>query len=549
MMMALRILNTTMQKYILPSILVVAFIAPSVFIITTPQKTHAQFGGGVVIDPTNLVQNTITAVQTNAIWIKEYVLDPIAWALAKLIIQRMTIEIINWINRDFEGYPGFINNLSAFMTDIADQATGAFLKENNLEFLCNPLDIRNSLIFYQYQPRADRYRCTLTGVIANVENFIRGNFEEGGWRGWFALSIAPANNVAGQYLYMQGDLIKEINRQQGVQQNYLSYGKGFFSDLSFRWCREGQQSVGGTEATSRDNCDVKTPGSLIADQLTWITTSDQRQLELADEIDEAIGAILGALLSKLLRDGLSYLTSEGRGGGTPGLTYVDDARADIARQIDVVKENVIRQIDREIEEELALREALQCDGPTGTQGGGTGTGTTGGGTIASGEWRDAPIGDSSTLPDSTTLSSIGLTPASAYSSYGSSLGISRDEFNVMLVQAGLINSVNDTTWNKNYTLAELGLRDDITVVRTTATQFQARYDAGGDGTKEVIATTREVPNQPGTYEFTPVSTSALGLNSQNAKDAVATAAVNESLRKFYDLSPTSPKTKLDAAGS
>jgi conjugal transfer/entry exclusion protein len=72
-----------------------ALLILSLFISLTPTRTHAIYGvADVVIDPTNLVQNTtsaianpITAAMTTLEKVKHYVLDPLAWTLAKKLFK------------------------------------------------------------------------------------------------------------------------------------------------------------------------------------------------------------------------------------------------------------------------------------------------------------------------------------------------------------------------------------------------------------------------------------------------------------------------------
>ncbi len=557
------VITSLLTRYIAPSTIIMALFAPSVFIIATPQKTEALFGFGTVpvIDVDNLFTNVANTVE--AVWatLKESTLDGIAWYLAKLVIQRMTVEIINWINRDFEGYPQFVNNLGVFLTDIADQATGAFIRENNLEYLCNPLSIRIALLTYQYEPIQQRYSCTLSRVVNNIDSFIQGNFAEGGWTGWFSHATIPTNNLPGQYLVIQGELVKYANKKEENQKNYLSYGQGMFSDLSFEWCQTVENTEGVPDGAggvryeagmTRDDCPIKTPGKLITDQLSWVTTSPLRQQELADELNEAISAILSTLMSKLLSDGLAYLTSSGLGRGSAGSSYDDLLREDIARQQDRVTQDIVLQIDQQIEEELALGRELGCYGEDPGDGDGGGGGGGGGGDIGGNEFRDVPIGDRSELPDTTTFSNIRYTPADSYAAYQSSglEPLTPTEYYEQLVLGGFIDTPTSTSWSENFTLREVGIDEgSIIIERTGEDAYRVLYDANGDDVREVIATTREVEGQSGVYAFTRVTGEDLGFQNLGVRSNVAAGAVNEALREYYLINENPPQTKLDPVGA
>lgn len=560
-----RVVTSLLTRYIAPSTIIMALFAPSVFVIATPQKTEAIFGFGdtVVEVGTNLITNVASTVELVWSTLKEASLDGIAWYLAKLVIQRMTVEIINWINRDFEGYPQFVNNLGVFLTDVVDQATGAFIRENNLEYLCNPLSIRIALLTYQYEPIQQRYSCTLSRVVNNIDSFIQGNFAEGGWTGWFSHATIPTNNLPGQYLVMQGELVKYANKKEENQKNYLSFGQGMFSDLSFEWCKtistdggvapgsDSQGRINYRKGATRDDCTLKTPGKLITDQLSWVTTSPLRQQELADELNEAISAILSTLMSKLLSDGLAYLTSSGLGRGAAGSSYDDLLREDIARQQERVTQDIVLQIDQQIEEELALGRELGCYGEDPGEGDGDG-GSDGGGDIGGNEFRDVAIGDRSVLPDTTTFSNIRYTPADSYAAYQASglEPLTPTEYYEQLTLAGLIDSPTSTTWSENYTLREVGIDEgSIIIERTGEDAYRVLYDANGDDVREVIATSREVEGQSGVYTFTRITGEDLGFQTLGVRSSVAAGAVNEALREYYLINENPPQTKLEPVGS
>ena len=50
---------------------------------------------------------------------------------------------------------------------------------------------------------------------------------------------------------------------------------------------------------------IKTPGSVVETQINNALPSGMRQLELADEINEAVGAVVSALVTKVLTAGLA----------------------------------------------------------------------------------------------------------------------------------------------------------------------------------------------------------------------------------------------------
>ena len=55
---------------------------------------------------------------------------------------------------------------------------------------------------------------------------------------------------------------------------------------------------------------VVTPGSIIAERMKFVATTDLRQLELADQFNESLGAVFTAAFSRLQNEGLSSLSKD-----------------------------------------------------------------------------------------------------------------------------------------------------------------------------------------------------------------------------------------------
>jgi hypothetical protein len=101
-----------------------------------PLSLFAAASGSVIIDPTNLVQNTISAVQAPissayeaissasnlAIKTKDFSLDIVATKIAQDMINRAAGDTVTWINSGFQGEgPGFIVNPEAYLKNVANQ--------------------------------------------------------------------------------------------------------------------------------------------------------------------------------------------------------------------------------------------------------------------------------------------------------------------------------------------------------------------------------------------------------------------------------------------
>ena len=140
--------------------------------------------------------------------IKESLWDRVAHQAANTLIEQTLVSMTNWINSGFDGGPAFVTDLRGFLLDIADATTADFIEGTALEALCSPwrLNIRVALALGQATPFEREVRCTLSDIVANMDDFINGDFSQGGWAGWFELTTRPQNNPYGLYLITASEL-------------------------------------------------------------------------------------------------------------------------------------------------------------------------------------------------------------------------------------------------------------------------------------------------------------------------------------------------------
>ena len=266
---------------------------------------------------------------------QDYYLNEIAWSSAKILVQQITASTVSWINSGFKGGPAFITNPSSFFSNIGDQITGSFIANNGaLSSLCSPfnVNVRLSLGLQQagYGNNArSKYTCTLDSIIKNVSNpsvngksitgFMKGDFNQGGWAGFLALS-QPNNNSSGVYLQAQSDLTSQISTRQNQQQQQLNQGNGF---LTYPICTDLGTAGASAYASGNPNvtatvgpggkmtyqsCQDSTPGSVINSVLQKNVNSGVDQLNIAQSMDEIISSTMSQLTSQILTQGLTGVT-------------------------------------------------------------------------------------------------------------------------------------------------------------------------------------------------------------------------------------------------
>jgi hypothetical protein len=370
----------------------------ALFSFLAPQTARAQWA---VLDAGNMVQNTLTAISTAGSTISEYYLeykecciDPLGWALAKAVLQSMTSDIVDWINGGFEGNPAFVSNPEGFFLNAADQATGIFLSKGGpLSALCSPfsLDIRLSLSLNLAQRQRTRYACTLSTVINNaakarvnvsadvrlngqtvrsvqatqsVEGFMGGDFKQGGWGAFTALTTQPQNNIYGAYIQSDSELRATISRNQATINADLSMGNGF---MSWEKCEkitsyhqddeEGQRAGQYVVDTTPDvriksgkdgmvnieSCHKETPGSVIGSSLNKQLGIPADALNIADELNEIVSALFSQLVVQVLNGGL-LASSEGGAGNAANMA--NRLRSESKLDVEKHRKNLIEDAEK-----------------------------------------------------------------------------------------------------------------------------------------------------------------------------------------------------------
>lgn len=355
-------------KKITSTILIVSiFISSSFFIL--PKKTEAQFGiPQIVFDIPTETATAISAGANVTGTTKDIGLDSIAWFISKVIIRKITAQTVNWINNGFNGNPAYITDPSQFFLNVGDQMANKVISETSLSKLCSPFQaqIRIALVKNYLSETDYSYAntCTLGMIEQNFENFTN-NFSNGGWDTFFQVTQNSQNNPYGAYLNTKNQLYAEVGTQNQKYTKQLEWGKGI---LSYEKCKPGTEQQAGAATNgngvlnnaptvqcqtwdytktppvcskyydvkeenvdtgiavgdcSPSNKETVTPGSVIEGQMQNVFGSSVKQLEVSDEINEIISALLNQMTNTLIGGigkGLRGLTQK---NATTPRTFVD----------------------------------------------------------------------------------------------------------------------------------------------------------------------------------------------------------------------------------
>ncbi len=324
----MRFLTSTKRKVL--SACIAGLLACSFLLAPVSQTLKVMNAEAITFtDPLNLIKNSLTALNTAGIWIKEtasagfnfitsgatlslagkeLTLDGVAWYLVNLALSEMIQSTTRWVNSGFQGSPAFVTDLNGYLLDLGDRVAGDFIWGSDLGFLCSPFRL-NIQLALEIQYNASQHfetQCRLSQVVDNMDAFFDGDFLAGGWDGWYQVATVPQNNPYGAMLDAQAGLSASIQNTRGQAITMAGWGDGF---LSRQKCDD--------PVMGKRTCKTITPGSVIQEQLNGVLKIPAGRLTVADEINELFGALLGQLVSNVLSGagGLLGLTDPNYGSG------------------------------------------------------------------------------------------------------------------------------------------------------------------------------------------------------------------------------------------
>jgi hypothetical protein len=296
-----------------------------------PKPAHALFGiGDITFDPTNYIQNTLTAINSSITAITSQfqllqatTLNPLAWAIAKAILQAVVNSTINWINSGFKGSPAFVTNLNSTIQTIGDAEANTFVNQLRTNgSIKSPFQnqVANTVSTNYFQSTASngfftQNPYTLNKVTTNDAAFLQGGstgFAQGGFDAFLSASMNPQNNPYGATLLARDGLYNQVTNAQSNQKAEIGNGGGFLSQKN---CPKVSSGSSGTALTSGLSAVVCAAGSIINPGSTIKAALDKN---LGSSIDVLVQAsTFGQLVNVLFGQLMNHLLSS---GGLSGLT-------------------------------------------------------------------------------------------------------------------------------------------------------------------------------------------------------------------------------------
>lgn len=279
------------------------------------------------------------------------ILKPLAQQMLVTLVRQIGASVVEWVNSGFDGKPLFVTDFEGLLTDTADGVIGNFIEGSELGWLCNDFSaqIRLSLALKYSKPTREKFRCTVSDIANNAENFLEDNGGRG-WDNWLTLTTQPQNNVYGAYFTAQGELAERVAAKLNDKTQEVQRNAGF---LNFTYCEEMETideaiarvngatspyEVGGSnlQTTTQPTPECKpgktktgTPGSIIGSKLSSVINQSEVQLAVAQEIDQVIGAVLNQLAQKAITGAQGILGLSKKKSASSGTNYLAKYRQEL----------------------------------------------------------------------------------------------------------------------------------------------------------------------------------------------------------------------------
>ena len=302
------------------------------------------FGVQIVLpDTTETKLNTIqantqaTKEATESINANSKCIQSIGRLIIKMLLQKMTVSTINWINSGFDGSPAFIQNPGKFFNDIRKNEILQFgIEINNPQlFPFGKAWMKNTAAAFNNKFQ-DNARYSLNELIQQTNPEFNGetfqtDFSQGGWDAWTAMTQVPANNPLGFKLLADNEIQRRLagtsqSTAEALHESLAQAG-GFLGDMrcSSNTNITQQQKTAALTAGKEDPClagggswEYVTPGKLIAEKATEVVGYQNNAYLNVQDLNDAVAAILDSLLSKfssnLMEKGFANLGDEGADG-------------------------------------------------------------------------------------------------------------------------------------------------------------------------------------------------------------------------------------------
>ena len=273
-------------------------------------------------DVTKSIKNTektskATESKVSSLNSNDTCLKSIGRLIVKMLLQKLTLSTVEWINGGMNGSPKFIQDPGQYFADLGKEEILLFGQEINdpTKFPFAKQFMQNEANSFK-QKFANNAQYSLDKMISDTSqgqytgNDFQGDFSSGGWAAWDAMTQNAANNPLGFSLMAADELGKRIAKKVGLTESSLQQSGGYLGDVR---CadpqgvtkEENDAALSGSSSTTYPNGEPRlckkwelvTPGKMVADAATKTMNYQSDALLNAQDLNDAIAAIMDALLN------------------------------------------------------------------------------------------------------------------------------------------------------------------------------------------------------------------------------------------------------------
>ncbi|MFA6463756.1 MAG: hypothetical protein WCV55_01995 [Candidatus Paceibacterota bacterium] len=227
-------------------------------------------------------------------------LDAIGFCIANEMIQYIADSTIQWIKTGFKGSPVFISNTGDFFKGIQDQELGNFVNgvaKGTLGIdMCQPFRVAiltDVLDTYSNTNSGGSLNCSLNTIKNNYKQFTNGDWNSGGFNGWFEIIQQP-NNIYGATLAAQDEAYRRIQVKQNTATIDLGWSRGYHD---FTYCQDKGSLDKKTNKCANGKDPVKgTPGQYIENQINARGAAGMNRLNVAVAFDQVVSTLVNELV-------------------------------------------------------------------------------------------------------------------------------------------------------------------------------------------------------------------------------------------------------------
>ncbi|MBP6060677.1 MAG: hypothetical protein KA515_01575, partial [Candidatus Pacebacteria bacterium] len=261
------------------SLLIITTLTPSLVVFTIPKRVEAAITSvpflgdaammivlGTIATNTfdTAVNTTATAISTGSTAVhgwRDLALKILKEALirtARILINKITQNTINWINVGYHGNPFYIENAESFFKDIIKFEIRNFVDVYAYNKLKYPFGKQFALnVIDSYQKKTEENVAYTLSSISNDQAFMdsyRNDFSVGGWNGFLINTQYPQNNYIGFNMMASEELARRLdgtvqNKAQQIQDT-LQKSQGF---LSPKLCMDTKKDASGKDVPTGYN--------------------------------------------------------------------------------------------------------------------------------------------------------------------------------------------------------------------------------------------------------------------------------------------------------